>query len=114
MRKIWVAGGLGIAAGVIDVIPMLIMQTGFFSCASAFLHWVFLGIVITFVNWGMRSWLKGLILALAAAIPVVLMVYPVDPNGVIPILVISPLLGSVVGYLSERLTINIGQQIIAG
>ncbi|MGE5454846.1 MAG: hypothetical protein ACM3O9_06585, partial [Methylocystaceae bacterium] len=70
MRRFWIAVGLGMAAGVIDVAPMLVMNTDVFACISAFLHWVFLGIVIVYIDWPIMGWLKGLIIAWLAALPV--------------------------------------------
>jgi len=60
---------IGITAGLIDVIPMLIQKLDKSACWSAFLHWVVLGLIIPFVNWDMVPWLKGLLIAELTAIP---------------------------------------------
>ncbi len=81
MNNILIALGLGIAAGIIDVIPMIISKQEKSACASAFMHWLVLGLIIPFINWGMAPWLSGIMIALLCAIPVMIMVSPNALNG---------------------------------
>jgi hypothetical protein len=49
MNNILIALFIGIVAGIIDVIPMLIKKIDKFASLSAFAHWVVLGLIIPFV-----------------------------------------------------------------
>lgn len=72
---------------------------------SAFLHWLVLGVLITYLRAPLSAWMKGLAVGLASALPVVSMVFPSDPTSVPPILVMSALLGSAVGFSAGRIAI---------
>lgn len=93
MNQIAIGIIIGLVAGTIDVIPMIIQKLEKRACISAFTHWVFLGIVIPFVNWGIQPWLKGLIIGVLAAIPVLILVTEKDKKAVVPILLFSAVLG---------------------
>jgi hypothetical protein len=103
MTNFLIALGIGVAAGIIDVVPMLLQKMDKFSCLSAFFHWVVLGLIIPFVNWGhMAPWMKGLILGELAAIPIILMVFPQDRKAVLPMVIFSAVLGIAVGLAGAR------------
>jgi hypothetical protein len=93
MNEILIALLIGIVAGIIDVIPMIVQKTDKFANLSAFTHWVVLGLIIPFVAWNIEPWLKGLIIAEISAIPVLLIVAPKDKKAILPIVVMSAILG---------------------
>jgi hypothetical protein len=93
MINILIALAIGVVAGIIDVVPMLIMKLNKYACLSAFTHWVVLGIIIPFVSWGIAPWLKGLVIGELMAIPVILIVAQNDKKSIPPILIMSALLG---------------------
>ncbi|MFH2060744.1 MAG: hypothetical protein ABIJ59_17850 [Pseudomonadota bacterium] len=96
--KIIIALGIGIVAGLIDVIPMLKQKINKNSCFSAFAQWVALGLIIPFVNWNIHPCIKGLIIAELFAIPIMIITYPRDPKAVLPITIFSAVLGAAVGF----------------
>ena len=98
MDKIIIALFIGVIAGIIDIIPMIIQKMNKWAVVSAFSHWVFLGLIIPFVSWSITSWLKGMIIGLAAAVPVLLMVAPQEKKAIIPISIMSALLGAGIGF----------------
>ena len=98
MYDLFIALLIGIIAGIIDVIPMLWQKMDKYANLSAFLHWVFLGLIIPFVNWPVAPWLKGVIIAEMAAVPVLMMVLPKDRKALLPIVLMSALLGAGVGW----------------
>jgi flagellar biosynthesis component FlhA len=102
MHNILIALIIGIIAGIIDVIPMLIQKLDKFANLSAFTHWVVLGLIIPFVSWGIDPWLKGLIIGELSAIPVIIMVWKNDKKSFIPILLMSALLGIGVAIAGAR------------
>ncbi|MBI9050264.1 MAG: hypothetical protein JEZ00_12650 [Anaerolineaceae bacterium] len=93
MNNILIALGIGIIAGIIDVVPMIIQKLDKFACISAFVHWLVLGLIIPFVHWNMQPWLKGLIIAELSAIPIMIMVYPQDKKSILPMAIFSAVLG---------------------
>ena len=60
---------------------------------SAFSHWVVLGLIIPFVSWNIAPWLKGLIIAELSAVPILFMVAPKDKKAILPITIMSAILG---------------------
>jgi len=93
---------MGVGAGVIDVIPMVIQRLDRYACISAFIHWVVLGVIISYVEAPIRPWLKGLLVGVAASLSIVVIVAKADPRSIPPILCMSALLGALVGLLSAR------------
>ena len=97
MNDILIALIIGTVAGVIDVIPMLIQKMDKYANLSAFFHWLVLGIIIPFVSWNMAPWLKGVVIAELAAIPVLLMIVKEDKKAILPVSVMSAILGAGTG-----------------
>jgi len=97
---------LGTGAGILDVAPMIAMHLNSYACLSAFVHWLVLAFVIPFVKWPVKSWLKGIILALLLALPVMVLVAENDVVSVVPMIVSSIILGSVIGILGEKIVRN--------
>lgn len=102
MQKLFVAISIGIFAGVIDVIPMWVQKIDRTSCLSAFVHWVVLGVVISYVSAPVPDWAKGAMLGFFSALPVVILIAQSDPRAIAPILIMSLVLGGSVGVLSGK------------
>jgi len=105
MSKLIISIGIGVAAGIIDVIPMLIQKIDKHACISAFIHWVVMGIIISYIQISFSPWLKGLIIAELSAIPVIIIVAKEDKKAIIPILAMSAILGVMVGMATAKLAI---------
>ncbi len=103
MSSFFIALLIGIVAGIIDVIPMLIQKMNKYANLSAFFHWVFLGLIIPFVAWPIAAWLKGLLIAELAAIPILFMVAPADKKAILPITIMSAILGIAVSVTGKLL-----------
>jgi hypothetical protein len=99
MHGIYAALAIGFIAGIIDVLPMIAQKMARVAIASAFMQWLALGLVIPFVDWPVVApWLKGAIIALLFAIPILLIVGAEDKKALIPITIMSLLLGAGVGW----------------
>jgi len=73
--SIILAIGIGVAAGIIDIIPMVLQKLDKYATLSAFVHWVVLGIVITHMHiGGLEGWLKGLVVAVLLTLPILIIV----------------------------------------
>ena len=102
MNDILIALLIGIVAGIIDVVPMIIQKLNKYANLSAFMHWVVLGLIIPFVDWSIAPWLKGLILGELLAIPVIIIVSQNDKKSILPILLMSAILGMGVAIAGAR------------
>ncbi len=102
MNHILMALIIGIVAGLLDVIPMIMMKLNKNAILSAFMHWVVLGLIIPFVEWNIDPWLKGLIIGELSAIPVMISVYSDDKKSMIPIILMSAILGIGIAIAGAR------------
>ncbi len=101
MNHVLIALIIGVAAGIIDTLPMIVKKMNLYANLSAFTHWVFLGLIISFVSWNIPSWLKGLVVAELSAIPIVLMIVKDEKKAIIPITVMSAILGAGIGIAGK-------------
>lgn len=102
MNHIFIALIIGIIAGIIDVIPMIIQKLDKYACIAAFSHWLVLGLIIPYVEWNVDPWLKGLIIGEIAIIPTLFMVLPHDKKALIPMISMSAVLGIGVAIAGAR------------
>lgn len=102
MKKIRIALGLGTVAGLVDITPMLLMNLSTHAIASAFVHWVVLGLIIPFVNWNLRSWVKGMLIATLAALAVMILVAETNITDIIPMILSSLILGALIGLFGKK------------
>lgn len=102
MNDFVIAAIIGLIAGLIDVIPMLIRKLDKRDSISAFIHYFALGLIIPFVNWEMTPWIKGIIIALLTSIPIMIIVYPKDKKAIIPMILFSLTLGAGIGIAGAK------------
>jgi len=102
MSKFFISLFIGIIAGIIDIFPMLLQKIDKYSCISAFIHWMVLGIIISYINFPIVAWLKGLIIAEISALPIIILLFKKDPNAIIPIILMSAILGILVGISTTK------------
>jgi len=103
MKTFLFALGLGVVAGGIDVLPMVLKGMDKYSIISAFVHWVVLGIVMPYLKWNFHPCIKGLLISVLTAIPVIVIVAKEDVRAVIPMLISSIVLGVLLGFVSSKL-----------
>ena len=61
-----------------------------------------MGPTIAFISLPMRDWLKGLVVASLLAIPGTILMSAIDADAVIPMIVLTFALGSMVGFLTGK------------
>lgn len=104
MRTLLVSMIIGIAAGVIDILPMIIQKMDKRPIVSAFLQYFFVSIIILNTNLpGVIWWLQGSIIALALAIPVIIIVSEKDRKAAPVIASMSIILGALIGIAGHFL-----------
>jgi hypothetical protein len=105
MKTLLISTGIGVLAGVIDILPMLVQKLPKRAIISAFLQYSFLSIIIVNINLpGIVWWLQGSIISLALATPIIVIVSEND-NKVIPIIAtMAVILGALIGIAGHILT----------
>ena len=102
MNDFLIATIIGLVAGLIDIIPMIIQKLNKRDTISAFVHYFALGFIIPFVNWGIVPWLSGIVIAIMTSIPIMIIVYPRDKKAIIPMIVFSLILGAGIGIAGAK------------
>jgi len=102
MNDFLIASVIGLTAGLIDIIPMIIQKLDRRDTISAFVHYFVLGLIIPFVNWGLAPWITGIVIALFTSIPIMIIVYPRDKKAIIPMVVFSLILGAGIGMIGAK------------
>jgi hypothetical protein len=97
-----VSFAIGIAAGLIDITPGVIQGVDFCITLTGFLFWVVMGPTIAFVSLPLKGWVKGLVVASLLAIPSTILMSVVDPTTVVPMVLVTIGLGSLVGFLTDK------------
>lgn len=95
---------IGAAAGVVDVIPMLVQKLPWAADASAFVFWVAAGFMIATSSLKLAPVVKGIVVAYVMLIPVAFVVGSSDPASLIPMSVMTLILGSLSGWVLSRWT----------
>ncbi len=102
MNEILIAIIIGLAAGLIDVTPMIIMKLEKEANISAFVHYFVLGLIIPFVSWNIEPWIKGIIISFLSGLPVMIIVFSKDKKAIIPMIVFSLILGAGIGIAGAK------------
>ena len=102
MKKVQLGLLLGAAAGIIDVIPMILQGLTWDANISAFLFWIVVGFIIATSKIGLRGALKGLAIAIVLLIPLIPLIGWSDPIALIPVASMTFVLGALLGYLIDR------------
>jgi hypothetical protein len=105
MGKLGAALLIGVAAGVLDVVPMALKKLDRYACVSAFLHWLALGVLIAYVQMPLAPWLKGLAVAEISTLSILALVWKSERRSVAPIALTTAVLGALVGVAAARFAV---------
>ncbi len=95
---------IGIAAGLIDILPMILQKMDRRAIISAFLQYFFVSIVIVNINLpGIAWWLQGGLISLALALPIIIIVTEKDQKAVPIIAGMAVVLGTLIGIAGHYL-----------
>ncbi|HDP98281.1 MAG TPA: hypothetical protein ENN22_03740 [bacterium] len=100
---------LGVVAGIIDVIPMIFQGLSWDANLSAFSMWVVVGFFIAVIDFKINPILKGIIIAFLVLLPSAIIIGWNDPFALIPIAIMTTLLGALLGFTVDRLTKKMNQ-----
>lgn len=93
---------IGIIAGIIDVIPMIIQNLTWDANLSAFSMWIVIGFFLGATNIGVKGVVKGLIISYISIVPTLIIIGRKEPFSLIPILIMTTILGALSGYFFEK------------
>ena len=102
VKKILMGISLGIAAGILDVIPMIIQKLPIQADLSAFSMWVIIGFLLSVTTISIHSVLKGLLISFLVLTPCAFIIAWDDPIALLPIFIMTTLLGSVLGFVMGK------------
>ncbi|MBC8525840.1 MAG: hypothetical protein H8D22_03055 [Candidatus Cloacimonetes bacterium] len=97
---------LGTVAGILDVIPMIIQDLTWDANISAFTMWIVVGFFIASVDLKMNRILKGIVIAYLVLLPCSIIIAWQEPTSLIPIAIMTTILGGLLGLTIEKLGKN--------
>ncbi|HDP95777.1 MAG TPA: hypothetical protein ENN40_10530 [Candidatus Aminicenantes bacterium] len=102
MIKIKIGILLGIVAGIIDVIPMIMQKLTWDANISAFSMWIVVGFLIATIDLKMNSIIKGILVAFLVLLPSAILIGWSEPFTLIPIAIMTTILGGLLGFSIHR------------
>jgi len=93
---------IGVVAGVVDILPMILKKIDKKSITSAFLQYFFVSIIIVNIDLpGIVWWLQGGLISFALVLPIAIVISSVDRKAIPIILSMSVILGTLIGLASH-------------
>lgn len=92
----------GIIAGIVDVIPMIFQKLTWDANISAFSLWVISGYLIASTNSKLNSLSKGIFISFLVLIPSAILIGSKEPFALIPIFIMTTVLGAMLGFLIDK------------
>ncbi|MBI4727024.1 hypothetical protein HY768_07350 [candidate division TA06 bacterium] len=102
-KRIFIGLALGLAAGIIDLIPMLLQKLSWDANLSALSLWLVSGMLTASVDWKINPALKGMLVSFLVLLPSGILIGAKEPFSLVPIGVMTLILGGMLGYFTERL-----------
>lgn len=101
MKKQLVGIISGSIIGIIDMIPMIVQGLTWDANLSALVMWIMIGYLYTITQLKVRPYLKGVILAYIVLLPSAIIIGWSEPITLIPIGVMTIVLGALLGFMIE-------------
>ena len=102
MKKTILGIMLGFIAGIIDIIPMILQKITWDANLSALSLWIISGYLISITNLKLPSYFKGILISFLILIPNLFIIDYKEPTSLIPIIIMTLILGSLLGFLIEK------------
>jgi hypothetical protein len=96
---------VGTAAGILDAISMVFMGASWQATLAAILHWLALGVIITYARLPFSAWFSGILLAVLTGIPMALLIARTGFDAFF-FVTASVVLGGLMGLIVEKLILN--------
>lgn len=102
MKKTKIGILLGIIAGIIDVVPMIMQNLTWDANISAFTMWIVVGLLIAIVDLNINSIIKGILIAFLVLLPTAILIGWKEPVSLIPIGIMTTILGGLLGFSIKK------------
>ncbi len=100
-KKVGIA--LGAIAGVLDLLPMIMQGLSWEANVFAFSMWIVIGFVLSSIDLKLPSVLRGIIVSFLILLPAAVLIAWKDPLSLIPISVMTLVLGGGLGFSLEKI-----------
>ncbi len=94
---------IGVIAGIIDVIPMVLQKLTWDANLAAFSMWIVIGYLLSVTHVKLNHVLKGLLISLLVLLPNLFIIGWKEPLSLVPVLVMTVILGSLAGFAYHRI-----------
>ena len=101
-KKIFVGLIFGVIAGIIDIVPMILKKLPWDANISAFYFWVISGFLISISQLKLKPIVKGVLIPFLVITPCAIIIGRAHPESLVPIIISTLILGSLLGYFIER------------
>lgn len=98
MKKTVLLTLIGLLAGAIDLIPLIMVKAPLFNMLSVLIFWVVAVIVIYYAKLLKRPILNGLVLSVILMLPLALAVAATNPTDFVPMMAMAVVLGPIAGF----------------
>jgi len=95
---------LGIGAGIIDLIPMIIQDLSWNANFSAFSMWVVIGFLVSITSLKINSIVKAILIAFLVLLPNLFIIGVENLFSLIPIILMTLILSSLLGFVYKIFT----------
>ncbi len=103
MKRMKIGLLLGIVAGIIDVIPMILQNLTWDANISAFTMWIVVGFLISTTDLKINPIIKGVLIALLVLLPTAILIGWKEPLSLIPIIIMTTILGGLLGLSIQKI-----------
>ena len=106
MKKILAGLVLGLIAGIIDVIPMILQKLTWDANLSALAMWIIAGFLISTNELKINNIVKGILISFLVLTPTAVLIAWKEPISLIPISVMTLILGAFLGFTINKIGKN--------
>jgi len=93
---------LGIIAGIIDVIPMIIQNLAWNANLSAFSMWVVIGFILSITNLKISVILRSILISFLILVPNLFIIGWAEPLSLFPIMIMTLILSTLLGFVYSK------------
>jgi hypothetical protein len=94
---------IGLIAGIIDVIPMILQGLTWDANLAAFSMWIIIGFFMSVTTLKIKGVLKGLLISFLILIPSLFIIGWKEPKSLIPIFIMTIILGGLSGLVYQKI-----------
>ena len=102
MKKTLIIFATGLIAGILDLIPLFLVQAPFFNMLSVIVFWLSASLFIAKTRLIKNSLINGLLIAILLMLPLALAVSATNPKDFAPMMLMAIILGPLVGFLFSK------------